>query len=238
MSCAVKPLAAKLQPEMDEMEKTPIQRSTLTQEAYRTLRKAILGRKYPPGTRLVVLELARKFELSPTPVKEALAALEREGLVQKIPHRGYLVPRPDIADASEIYELREVLEGLAGRLATLRGGADLLEKLATLLQQQRQAAERGELETYGDLDLAFHRVLWEASANKRLRQVAENLDGQIRLLISTSAAVPGRLAASLEEHQAILERIEARDPQGAEEAMRKHVRNAWQALEGYLKSSL
>jgi DNA-binding GntR family transcriptional regulator len=214
-----------------------IPRTTLTLEAYRALRRAILNRRYPPGTKLVVRELAEALGLSPTPVKEALAALEREGLVRAIPHRGYQVPAPGLEDIREIYELREALEGLAARLAALKGGADLLDRLQELLLRQREAAAQGDLEAYGDLDLAFHHALWEASGNQRLLRSAENLDGQVRLLISTSAAVPGRLPSALTEHGAILERLSARDPEGAERAMRLHVRNAWEALRTHLSAS-
>ncbi|WP_117236610.1 GntR family transcriptional regulator [Thermus sediminis] len=213
--------------------KATIQRDTLSTQAYRALRRAILARQYPPGTRLVVRELAEALGLSPTPIKEALAALAREGLVQAMPHKGYQVPAPSPRDVREIYELREALEGLAARLAALRGERTLGERLEALLRTQEEAAGRGDLEAYGDLDLAFHRTLWEASGNERLRQAAENLNGLVRLLISTTAALPGRLPASLVEHGFILEHIRTKDPEGAENAMRHHVRQAWNALEAF-----
>ncbi|WP_038072209.1 GntR family transcriptional regulator [Thermus scotoductus] len=214
----------------------PIVRTTLAQEAYRVLRRAILNRTYPPGTKLVVRELAEGLGLSPTPVKEALAALEKEGLVQAIPHRGYIVPKPDLEAIREIYELREVLEGLAARLATLRASPELTQRLRSLYQKQVQSAEEGDLEGYGDLDLAFHRALWEAAKNRRLLRAAESLDGQVRLLISTSAAVPGRLPSALEEHREILEALTASDPEACEVRMRHHIRNAWRALDAHFRA--
>jgi len=208
-----------------------VKKTKLSEEAYKILRKAILSRRYLPGTRLLVRELAESLGLSPTPIKEALAALEKEGLIRAIPHKGYQVPLLNLEDVREIYELREVLEGLAARLATLKGDPRLGTLLAKILEEQEQAVQQQDLEAYGDLDLAFHRTLWEASSNQRLQQVAENLDGQIRLLISTSAAVPGRLPKSLAEHRFILEKIQKGDAQGAEVAMREHVLKAWRALE-------
>jgi DNA-binding GntR family transcriptional regulator len=208
---------------------------TLSAQAYRALRQAILSRRYPPGARLVVRELAESLGLSPTPIKEALAALAREGLVRSVPHRGYQVPSLSAGEIQEIYELRDALEGLAARLAAQRGGPELAQSLEETLNRQREAARAGDLEAYGDLDLAFHRLLWEASGNQRLRRMAENLDGQVRLLISTSAAVPGRLPQALEEHRVILTRIASADPAGAETAMRAHVQNAWEALKGFLR---
>ncbi len=210
-------------------------KTTLSQEAYRALRRAILNRTYPPGTRLVVRELAETLGLSPTPVKEALAALEREGLVQAVPHRGYRVPTLGLEDIREIYELREALESLAARLAAQQGGPEVARRLEELLQAQEEAAAAADLEAYGDLDLVFHRTLWEAARNKRLLQAAENLDGQVRLLISTSAAVPGRLPKALEEHRAIVAQVAQGDGPAAERAMRHHVRRAWQALKAFLQ---
>lgn len=206
----------------------------LHREAYKAIRKAILNGRYRPGARLIVRELAEELGLSPTPIKEALAALEREGLVKSTPHKGYQVFKPSLEDAQEIYELRESLEGLAARLATLRGGEGLVNALTALWEKQREAADRRDLEAYGDFDIGFHRTLWEAAGNKRLRHIAENLDGQVRLLISTSAAVPGRLPLSIEEHRRIIEAIRKRDASEAEAAMRQHIYRAWCALKEFL----
>ncbi|GIW28622.1 MAG: GntR family transcriptional regulator [Meiothermus sp.] len=211
-----------------------LNRTTLNREAYKALRQAILGRKIPPGQKLVVRVLAEELGLSPTPVKEALAALEREGLVVAVPHRGYFVLEPSLEDVREIYSLREVLEGLAARLAVENDGRALLRKLERLFEKQREAAEQGDIEAYGDLDLAFHRTFWEAAGSKRLLATAETIDGQIRMLINSSAAIPGRLPQSRAEHQAILQAVRDKDPQAAEAAMRTHVRNAGQALEQFL----
>lgn len=191
----------------------------------------------PLGQKLVVRVLAEELGLSPTPVKEALSALALEGLVVAVPHRGYFVLEPSPEDIREIYNLREVLEGLAARLAVEHDGKTLAAKLERLLTRQREAAERGDLEAYGDLDLAFHKAIWEAAQSRRLLATAETIDGQIRMLINSSAAIPGRLPDSRAEHEAIVRAVRGRDPEAAESAMRRHVRNAGRALEGYLGQS-
>jgi DNA-binding GntR family transcriptional regulator len=215
-----------------------ISRTTLNREAYHALRSAILGRKLAPGTKLVVRVLAEQLRLSATPVKEALSALEREGLVVGVAHRGYFVLEPSLEDVREIYPLREVLEGLAARISTENQDRELAGQLGAILSQQRQAAQVGQMESYGDLDLAFHRRLWEASGNKRLLRAAESIDGQIRLLINSTAAIPGRLSASLDEHQAIVEAVLQGHAAAAEEAMRGHVQRAGKALEAFLSRGL
>jgi DNA-binding GntR family transcriptional regulator len=213
-----------------------LDRTTLNRRAYQALRSEILGRRLPPGHKLVVRVLAAELGLSPTPIKEALSALEREGLVVAIPHRGYYVLDPTPNDIREIYGLREVLEGLAARLAVEQGGPRLARRLENIFTAQQQAAEVGDLLSYGDLDLEFHRTLWEASGNQRLLAVSETIDGQIRLLINSSATIPGRLAGSRAEHQAIVIAARSGIPQQAEEAMRLHVRNAGAALAQHLAS--
>lgn len=216
--------------------RTTINRTTLAREAYRALRSAILDRRLIPGQKLIVRVLAEDLGLSPTPIKEALAALEREGLVTAVPHRGYFVPRITFQDVEELYALREVIEGLAARLAAERLDERLIAQLDRLLAQQRAAVRESKVERYGDLDLTFHRNLREASGNRRLSRVGDSFGGQIRLLISTSAKLPGRLSASLQEHIFVVEAVRRRDPAAAEAAMRHHVRQAGLAVAAHLQT--
>ncbi len=213
-----------------------IGRTTLSREAHRALRTAILDRRFLPGAKLVVRVLAEDLGLSPTPIKEALAALEREGLVVAVPHRGYHVPRITLQDVEELYALREVVEGLAAGLAAHRATERVEAQLNRLLARQRACARTGDVERYGDLDLAFHRCLREAAGSGRLAQVAESFDGQIRMLISTSAKLPGRLPASLKEHIAVARAVTSKNPAAAEAAMRHHVRQAGIALKAHLNA--
>lgn len=213
-----------------------IGRTTLAREAYRALRSAILDRRLPAGRKLVVRVLAEDLGLSPTPIKEALAALEREGLVVAIPHRGYHIPHITLQDVGELYALREVVEGLAASRAAARINERLAAQLDRLLDRQRMCVRDRNVQHYGDLDLAFHHLLRAASGNARLARVAESFNGQIRLLISTSAQLPGRLASSLQEHVTIVRAVKAGDGQAAEAAMRHHVRRAGIALLAHLEA--
>ncbi len=211
------------------------ERRTLARQAYEAIRDRILGGRLPAGSKVVVRPLAEELKLSPTPIKAALAALEREGFLVSEPHRGYFVPRVDRRDMQEIYELREVIDGIAARdAATTRAHAELATHLADLLAEQRRIAQRGDLSAYSELDLEFHRAIWESSGNSRLLRVAENLLGQVRLGSGHSAQVPGRVAHSLEEHAEIVATLRAGDRVAAEEAARRHVRRAAEALDAYL----
>lgn len=211
------------------MKRVP-HRDRLSQQAYRELRSAILARRFDPGAKLVVRTLAEQLELSPTPVKEALTTLAKEGLVRSISHRGFFVAALDAGDVEEIFDIRELLEGLAVGLVAPRATPELVSRLSALIDRQTLVGREGDYERYGDLDMTFHRLIWQESGNGRLLEIAESLTGQVRLLISTSAKVPGRLERSLGEHRRIVHSIAERDAGGAREVMKEHVRNAGRAL--------
>ncbi|HEX6354602.1 GntR family transcriptional regulator [Actinophytocola sp.] len=210
-------------------------RSTLSGLAYSQLRQAILSGRLAPGAHVTVRPLSEEFGLSATPVKAALTALEREGFLVQHPHRGFFVPEVDREDMRELYELREVLDGIAARrVAALPTREALVGRLTSLVTDQQAAVAANDLSGYGDLDVRFHQEILVASGNGRLQQVAENMIGQLRLGRATSARVPGRPAAALAEHEEIVAAIAAGQPQQAERLARRHVRKSANALDRYL----
>lgn len=214
------------------------ERDVLSRQAYDALREGILARTLPAGSKLVMRDLVEQLQLSPTPINQALAALEREGLVESRPHRGYYVITLEPADIVDIYTLREVLEGLAMRLAVETRPKELESSLRAHHEKQVECFDDRDLARYADLDVAFHRTVWEASGNDRLLRMSEMLMGQVRLLIGTSAEVEGRLPSSMAEHERILEHVARGEARLAEAAMREHVRNAGAALLSHLGSEL
>jgi DNA-binding GntR family transcriptional regulator len=206
------------------------QRRTVGELTYQAIRAAIVARRLKPGTRLVVDDLAEELSVSRTPVKEALGKLEREGLVVMHPHRGARVATITMRDIEEIYALREVVEGLAARLAAQAIDQGDIARLRSLIEEGQEALAAQDYHTYADVDLRFHGLIRRASGNQRLQRIMESLDGQIHILITTSAAVPGRGTASVDEHRRVVEALEAGDPRAAEEAMRAHVAHARAAI--------
>jgi DNA-binding GntR family transcriptional regulator len=204
---------------------------TLSQESYRLLRSMILSAELKQGQRLIVRVLAETLGLSPTPIKEALVALEKEGFVVAVPRRGYTVASLEEADIHNLYAIREVLEGLAARLAAERQPPLLLKTLTEIHHTQLSQLSNGRLEPSGDSDLAFHKTLWEATGNPYLNQTLETFAGKIRLLIlSTRSAIPRRHTEAVEEHAAVLASIKSGQPDVAERAMRLHIQNSSLAL--------
>jgi DNA-binding GntR family transcriptional regulator len=210
-------------------------RSSLSSMAYRELRRAILSGRLAPGSHVTVRPLCEEFGLSATPVKAALTALEREGFLVLHPHRGFFVPEVDRDDMRELYELREVLDGIAARrVAALASRDALVARLTSLVAEQRTEVTAGNLSGYGDLDVLFHQEILVAAGNGRLQQVAENMIGQLRLGRATSARVPGRPSAALVEHEEIVAAIAAGQHHQAERLARRHVRKSATALDRHL----
>jgi DNA-binding GntR family transcriptional regulator len=180
---------------------------------------------------VIVRPLTDRLRLSPTPIKSALAALERDGFLVAVPHRGFFVPEVGLADMQEIYELREGLDGIAARrVATSTDHAEFVETVLTPLhEKQCGQLARDDLVGYRDTDLKFHRAIWHAAGNARLAQVADNLGGQIRLAWSTRA--PLAAPRALREHKAIMDALAAGDVRKADHTSRAHVRNSAAAYE-------
>ncbi|WFE35210.1 GntR family transcriptional regulator [Micromonospora sp. WMMD975] len=204
---------------------------TLAQCAYDEIRAMIVSGELAGGRKLIVRMLSERLDLSATPIKSALAALERDGFLVAIPHRGFYVPEIGLRDMREIYELREALDGIAARKVTEAGaGADFVrDELQPILERQHECAAAGDLAGLRDLDTAFHRAIWHRCGNARLAQVTDNLGGQSRLAWQWQVA--GGMLRALREHQLIMDAIVSGDPSRAERAARSHVRLSRAAFE-------
>lgn len=209
-----------------------IERQTYKGQAYQEIRQMLVDGELAPGSKVVVRVLSERLALSPTPIKSALAGLERDGFLVAVPHRGYFVPQVAIDDMREIYELREALDGVAARNAA--GAPDAEEfvrrTLRPLYEEQRRLFEEHGGEGYSAVDIAFHRAIWHASGNTRLTRIMDNLGGQLRFGSGSSSQVLGRLCEALDEHAAIMDALAARDSARAERLAREHVRRAAEAF--------
>lgn len=214
-----------------EEDVPPVRGSSYVAIAYSQVRRAILSGELAPGSRVTVRPLADLLQLSPTPIRTALAALERQGLLEIHDHRGYFVPTLGREDLLEIYEIREAVDSIASRrVAQSTSRAAVVTELEELLDKQRRCVAASDLDAYGELDVAFHKAIWQGSGNRRLALVSDTLLGQVRIGNNISARAPGRLEAALEEHAAIIEALRQGDAESAERTTRDHVRRASIAL--------
>ncbi|MBC7320889.1 GntR family transcriptional regulator [bacterium] len=191
---------------------------------YDRLKQAILSRELQSGMKLTVEDLTKRFNVSPTPIKEALIALEKEGLVENIPRRGAFVSTITLKDVEEIYSLREVLEGLCGRrLAEKIDDASII-KLNNILADSERYAKTNDFLGYEETDRAFHLILRELTDDKRVIYYLSMLEGQLRLVLPIVNTLPGRLESSLQEHKKILQNLEKRNIQNVEFYCKEHMR--------------
>ncbi|MGE4483126.1 GntR family transcriptional regulator [Acidocella sp.] len=193
--------------------------------AYELLLARIENGDLPAGTRLREAELAQRFSLSRTPIREAMKRLEQQGLITHEPHHGGVVTSLNYNQIAELYLLREVLEGTAARLAAQHASDVEITLLQEMLEQdQTLTSTPTEL---AKTNRAFHQQIRDAGRNGFLAQALETLRLSLALLPGTTLGAPSRGAASVREHAQIVERIAARDPDGAEQAARQHIRNAF-----------
>jgi DNA-binding GntR family transcriptional regulator len=196
---------------------------TVAGEVYRRLRQQLLLGAWPPGTRLREAELADRFGVSRTPVREAVRRLLQEGLLEDRPTQGVRVREPDLAAALDAYSVREELEGMAARLAAERADAAARASLAGLLDQVEASARRDEAAQV-EADLAFHRRVAELAGNEPLLRALETLAGHVTPL-KVHTRDQNAAATTRAQHRAVAEAIQAGDGAAAERAMRAHV--AW-----------
>jgi DNA-binding GntR family transcriptional regulator len=195
----------------------------LAEQAYVTLRDAILSHELHPGARLSVPVVAEQLGISRSPAREAIARIAHEGLALVTPHRGAVVADVEPVDLVEIYQLREVLEGLACRVAATAMTAERAAALAAILDQHTVAVEHDNAQRHYDLDARFHAVIREIAGSSRLSASLEMLQGQIRLAMHTTRHSPGGMAQALAEHRLILAALESGNPEVAETVGRAHI---------------
>lgn len=173
-----------------------------------------------PGTRLRQSELAQRFGVSTTPVREALAFLQAEGLVRIDPHRGAIVYRPAAEDVRAAFEIRIALEALAVELAVERLPDSELDDLQRLIDEMRRVEDPS---AWVELNDQFHLALYNAAGNPRLVEMIQSLRESSRYYIQMFVARHLRTHSADDEHQEILDAVRARRAPAAVRAMKRHL---------------
>jgi len=202
--------------------------------AYERLEKAIMEGDIKPGERLSESALARRYGISRGPLREAIGQLEGRRLVERVSHLGARVVSLSDDDLLELMTIREALEGMACRLAATRMTPDQLARIEALLaghaEDEDIRSDRGYFQAPGEGD--FHQIILDNCGNARLQAM---LDGELysllRLYRHRFSMRPGRPAAALKEHRAILAALKQGDADKAEAAMRAHIRASRAAVE-------
>jgi DNA-binding GntR family transcriptional regulator len=204
---------------VNELQLPALARASLAETTAELLRERILTGTFPPGFRLVEADIARQLQTSRGPVREALAMLRAEGLVDEDPGRGAFVAVLDAREIEEIYEVRAALESAAARLVIARGDPADRRALEAALDEMRRAAAAGDRVALIDADLALHGTLCRVSGNQRLYRIWETQVGLLRALIrlETTRLVPA-FEPLVDEHAHLVAEIGSGDPGRAEAA--------------------
>ena len=196
------------------------------------LRHLIITGDLETGQKLIEEDLAEQFKVSRTPVREAIRKLEIEGLVRYQSRRGVVVTGFSPQDIDEIYATREVLEGLAARLAAKHGTDEEIGELGRLLSQINEASAARNFERAAHIHTQFDELLYRMGRNRRLVGILTQYAEYIEHGKMVSLTRSGRAEEIRDEHTAMFDAIAGRDPDAAEQAARLHVANARRAFFG------
>ncbi|MBI2371646.1 MAG: GntR family transcriptional regulator [Deltaproteobacteria bacterium] len=199
---------------------SPAPEATLQEKAYDAIKDAILKHILKGGELLSEERLAKGLGISRTPVREALRRLASEGLVESIPRRGSFVSRLTMTDVKEIFQIREALEGMAARLAALGVREDELRATRARLEKAFESRDPDELFEAGR---EFHHWIIVNSRNERLIRLLAALRSQIDRVFFLGTTLSGQMERSFSEYEALIRALEQRDPDLAEQIMRRHL---------------
>jgi DNA-binding GntR family transcriptional regulator len=188
-----------------------------------SLEDDIINGRRAPGERLDPEALGREFNVSRTPVREAIQQLVASGLVTVSPKKGTFVARVGIDQLIEMFEVMAELEGMCGRLAARRITEEELVAMREALQRCEAAAEAGDTDEYYYENEIFHNCIYSASHNGFLAQEAHQLKQRLKPYRRLQLQVRQRMGGSLAEHRDIVAAIERGDAQLAEQTLREHV---------------
>ncbi|MGI6128939.1 MAG: GntR family transcriptional regulator [bacterium] len=194
------------------------------EKAYKLIKETIIARTFAPGQFLSENELSRAFGVSRTPIREALQTLEVEGFVRLIPRKGAQVAGISIKDVDEVYELRLVLERLAGQKLIQRQDEISIQIMNDVLKTQVRIMEENDPVKFISADREFHLALIRAARNERLYRFYDGLrDHMLRLGIEAVQS-PGRYVEVIEEHRAVMAGLEEGCYEAFAQAIGEHIR--------------
>jgi len=201
-----------------------IEHTNLAEKVYRRIIDAILDGTFNPEKRLVCNDIAKQFGVSRTPVREALVRLGKEGFIHSIPRSGTYVNSFAPGEMKEIYEIREVLEGVATRMAAISADPELFKKMRQACEDYKLGIEHKDVDLCIESDLLFHRLLVKASGSKRLIEMLESFHIQSISIAKRGASYWTHAPIYLDEHRSVLDLISQRKGRLAEKKIREHIR--------------
>lgn len=211
----------------------------MNNQIYSTVRDDIIDGFYPGGTFLVEADLCERFNVSRTPVREALIRLENDGFLEQIPNRGAYVPHITLQDIIDIYQLRAANDSMAVMLCVRQQDPNLLMQLKASVAREEFLFSQDpiDIRAISNEDYVFHTLISESCSNKRMVAVLRNISNMMKRIVHLSADKYAHkpLADSLAFHKRIVDAFEKNDPLEARDVMTAH----WMAMiEGYIHRDL
>lgn len=204
------------------LKNKPIERhQTLREKILETIRDAILKGTLKPGEKVAEPDLAERFGISRTPIREAFRQLESEGYLTVIPRKGAVVAALSEQDVQEFYAIKSILEGYAAELAATRLEEKDIDKLEKLNARLKQLASEGDVKTFFRVHNEFHELFLKAAGNKKLYDLVLHLGMKFNRLRMASLSVEGRMSISVAEHEKLIKAFRKHDGVQAENLVKK-----------------
>jgi DNA-binding GntR family transcriptional regulator len=195
---------------------------TLRERILETIRDAIMAGTLKPGEKVAEPELASRFGISRTPIREAFRQLESEGYLTVIPRKGALVAAFSPKDVEEFYAIKSILEGYAARKACIRLSTREINKLEAINEKLREIANEGDVRHFFKVHNSFHELFIKGAGNEKLAEMIGALVKKFQRLRLASLSKPGRMKISVEEHEKIIEAFRGRNEAMAEMLVQKN----------------
>ena len=196
-----------------------LERLPLKIQAEETLRKMIRTYRFAPGKWINIERLAKDLGVSRTPVAQALKKLESEGLVTHVPNQGIRMASMTMDMAHDLYRVRGLLEGMAGRLAAVGIDEISIKRLEAILEKQKEIVHDEDVLAYSNSDFDFHSIIYDSCGNWLLKELLENIKARSRPFVCDITPI---LADLFKDHVALVDCFKKRNPECAEKVISGH----------------
>lgn len=204
------------------MKKMNERHPTLREKILENIRDAIISGSITSGSRVSEPELAERFGISRTPIREAFRQLESEGYLKVIPRKGAVVSAYTQRDVEEFYAIKSILEGYAAKLACIKLGKKEIDRLQGINDRLAELSEQDDIKQFFKVHNDFHDLFIKAADNDKLREMINLLVTRFQRLRLMSLSQPGRMAVSVQEHNKIIAAFREHDCDAAELLVRKN----------------
>lgn len=203
---------------------------SIREKVYNKIRSMILDGEITGGTRIYETRLAKQINTSRTPVREALHALEREGLLEAIPRVGYQVKKIKLQELAEICEIRISLEVLAAQWAINRISQDEIRALQQNIEQSLKEIKQGSAKSFLEKDSEFHEIIAKASQSERLMELCQLMRRHMLFYRIKGLHLKSSVRRAIDEHQQIVKYIIDGNELATSTAIRNHLQNVKESL--------